>query len=109
MDKLAGDTKGFLGKIETLLNEVFGSPKGSMVLKDICDDHYGEQIKVTHSTQIFITLRNQYIKQLFIKNTYSEIVDIVEAEFKEKLSVRQIRRIVHKPLVSLLPSAELSQ
>ena len=104
MDELAGNTKGFLGKIETLLNEVFGFPKGSMVLKGICDDHYGEQVKVPHSTQIFITLRNQYIKQLFIKNTYSEIAEIVEAEFKEKLSVRQIRRIVHKPLVSFSPA-----
>ncbi|MBW2644566.1 MAG: hypothetical protein JRE23_00050 [Deltaproteobacteria bacterium] len=98
------ETYGFMGKIEVLLNEIFGFPKGSMVLKRICNEHYGEQVKVPHSTQIFITLRNQYIKQLFIKNTYSEIAEIVEAEFKEKLSVRQIRRIVHKPLVSFFPA-----
>ena len=104
MDKLPGDNKGFLGKIETLLNEVFGFPRGSMVLKGICDDQYGEQVKVPHSTQIFITLRNQYIKTLSLKNTYSEIAEIVEAEFKEKLSIRQIRRIVHKPLVSFSPA-----
>ena len=98
---LNNETYGFMGKIEALLNEIFGFPKGSMVLKGICNDHYGEQIKVPHSTQIFIILRNQHIKRLFIKNTYSEIAEIIEAEFKEKLSIRQIRRIVHKPLVSL--------
>ena len=103
-DNLNEEIYGFMGKVEMLLNEVIGFPKGSMALKGICDDHYGEQIKVPHSTQIFIALRNQYIKKLFIKNTYAEITEIVEAEFKEKLSVRQIRRIVHKPLISFSPA-----